>query len=111
MNLFTLNLVGEKVGSSLECTDAEDYFLGYIKVLRGRRNNTTNYITFTSKKTMLKYIFSVLFDLGSVEKDSLFISHFPVFQTAEITTQKIYYLQYCLANRLSIFLASSYILN
>lgn len=29
----------------------------------------------------------------------------------EIITQKLYYLQYCLANRLSIFLASSYNLN
>ena len=28
----------------------------------------------------------------------------------EITTQKRYYLQYCLANSLSIFLARSYIL-
>ena len=50
MNLFTLNLVEEKVGSSLECIDTEDYFLGYMRVLRGKRNIASNYITITKQE-------------------------------------------------------------
>ena len=35
--------------------------------------------------------------------------HLPTAQTPEITTQKLYLLNHCLANYLSILLASSYI--
>ena len=47
-------------------------------------------------------------NIKSVDRGQLFVPGFP---DHELITQKLYFLQFCLDNSLSIFLAYSYILN